>query len=131
LNLRGICLVVDDDSDIRDLLCLILSRVGFEVHAQATGADGLEAALVLDPVLITLDVGLPDISGHEIAQRLRKFSVAPVLMITASPDSHQLDLRALGVDAYLSKPFSPARLVELAQQLCPQISPVQMARVRS
>ena len=129
--MRGGCLVVEDDSDIRDLLCLILSRAGFEVHAEATGADGFEAARVLDPVLITLDVSLPDISGHEVAQRIRKFSAAPILMVTASPDPHQLDLKALGVDAYLPKPFRPARLVELAQQLCPQIPPVQLARVRS
>ena len=131
LKLRGSCLVVEDDSDIRDLLCLILSRAGFEVHAEAAGADGLEAARVLEPVLITLDVGLPDINGHEVAQRIRKFSAARILMITASPDPHQLDLRALGVDAYLSKPFRPARLVELAQQLCPQISPMQLALVRA
>jgi two-component system OmpR family response regulator len=127
LNVRGICLVVEDDSDIRGLLCLVLSRAGFEVHAEAAGADGLEAARVLDPVLITLDVGLPDINGHEVAQRIRKFSAARILTITASPDPHHLDLRALGVDACLSKPLRPGRLVDLAQQLCPHISPIQLA----
>ena len=114
-------------------MCLILSRAGFEVHTEAADADGLESARVLDPVLITLDVGLPDINGRKVAQRIRKFSATRILMITTSPDTHHLDLRALGVDASLTKPFRPGRLVELAQQLCPQISPMhpRPALVRS
>lgn len=120
MNSHGICLVVEDDCDIRDLLCLILSRAGFEVHAEAAGPAGLQAARALNPVLITLDVGLPDLNGYEVAHRIREFSTARILMITASPDPwEELDLLAAGVDAYLTKPFRPARLVELAQLLCP------------
>jgi two-component system OmpR family response regulator len=83
MNSRGICLVIEDDLDIRDLLCLILSGAGFEVHAEATGAAGLRAAKRLNLTLITLDLGLPDLDGHDVARQLRTLSTAPLLMITA------------------------------------------------
>lgn len=120
MNSRGICLVIEDDLDIRGLLCLILSRAGFDVHAEATGAAGLRTAGKLDLALITLDLGLPDINGHDLARRLRKASNAPLLMITAAAEpGDELDGIASGAAAYLTKPFSPARLRELVQQLCP------------
>lgn len=120
MNSRGMCLVIEDDLDIRGLLCLILSRAGFEVHAEATGAAGLRTAGKLDLAMITLDLGLPDINGHDLARRLRKASNAPLLMITAAAEpGDELDGIASGAAAYLTKPFSPVRLRELVLQLCP------------
>lgn len=120
MNSHGIRLVVEDDCDIRDLLSLVLSRAGFEVHAQAAGNAGLQAARAVDPVLITLDVGLQDPNGYEVAHRSRKLPADRILMITASPyTGEELDLLAASADVHLTKPFHPDRLVELAQQLCP------------
>ncbi|WP_427136658.1 response regulator transcription factor [Pseudarthrobacter sp. S9] len=103
------------------MLCLILSRAGFDVHAEATGTAGLRAALGLDLDLITLDLGLPDLNGHDVAGRLRKESDAPILVITSwTGPGDQMDALAAGADAYLTKPFRTARLAELIQQLCPQ-----------
>ncbi|WP_427129110.1 hypothetical protein [Pseudarthrobacter sp. S9] len=53
MNSRGICLVIEDDLDIRELLVLILSGMDFEVRAASTGAAGIRAARALDPTLIT------------------------------------------------------------------------------
>ncbi|MFB9857200.1 response regulator transcription factor [Paenarthrobacter aurescens] len=64
---RGLCLVIEDNPDIRDLIGLILTNAGFDVHSAEGGADGFRAAAVLQPVLITLDVGLPDMDGRDVA----------------------------------------------------------------
>ena len=67
-------LVIEDDHDIRDLIRAVLSQAGFEVHVASTGFAGVDAALDLDPDVITLDLGLPDIDGFEVARRIRKSS---------------------------------------------------------
>jgi DNA-binding response OmpR family regulator len=123
MNSRGVCLVVEDDQDIRELLCLILSGCGFDVHAGATGAEGLRAAAAMSPTLVTLDAVLPDMSGYQVAQGIRKISPTRILMITAwaQPTTELAGLDD-GIDAYLTKPFRPARLRELAQRLCPKVT---------
>ncbi|MGY4541336.1 two-component system OmpR family response regulator [Arthrobacter sp. UYNi723] len=124
MNSRGICLVIEDDLDIRHLLCLILTGAGFKVHAEATGAAGLRAAKRLDLALITLDLGLPDLDGHDVARQIRTLSKAPLLMITAYTEpSDELDGMSAGANAYLTKPFRTAQLRALVQKLCPP-SPV-------
>src|SRR5262249_2662788 len=102
-------LVVDDDAENRDLLCLRLEREGWA----ARPADGGEAALAavraggLDPVL--LDLILPGLTGLEVLQRLRKLrsvTELPVIMVTASKDSEDV-VKALGQGAndYVTKPI--------------------------
>ncbi|CAH0221168.1 Transcriptional regulatory protein SrrA [Arthrobacter sp. Bi83] len=114
------CLVIEDDQDIRDLLCMILTGMGFVVHAETTGTAGLRAAGTLDLALITLDLGLPDLSGLDAARGLRTLSKAPILMITAwAEPGDEIDGMAAGADAYLAKPFRPHMLRELVQRLCP------------
>ena len=117
---RGVCLVIEDDWDIRDLISAILTRAGFEVHAVASGAEGVVAAGDLDPVLVTLDIGLPDMSGHEVALQIRKVSNAPLLFLTgrAGPDDEIAGM-ASGAAAYLTKPFRLQQLRDTADQLCP------------
>lgn len=119
---RGLCLVIEDDEDIRDLLTLILVQDGFEVHAVETGTEGLRfAAGATDLALVTLDLGLPDMDGRDVARRLRILSSAPVLMITAFAESNdELDGMAAGASAYLVKPFRPAQLRALVREYCPQ-----------
>ncbi|MET4097670.1 response regulator [Arthrobacter sp. UYCu712] len=125
MNSRGICLVIENDRDIRELLVLILSAMGFEVRAATTGAAGIRAARALDPPLITLNLGLPDISGHDVARSLRKYSNEPIIMITGRARAgDELDGMAAGATAYLTKPFRPAQLRAMVQELCPPPSPV-------
>ncbi|MFE4197627.1 response regulator transcription factor [Paenarthrobacter sp. NPDC056912] len=121
---RGICVVIEDDADIRDLITLILTGEGFEVHGEETGSGGLLAVTKLRPALITLDLGLPDMDGRDVAQRLREVSMAPIVMITAFAEREdELQGMAAGATAYLIKPFRPSQLRSIVQELCPQRLP--------
>lgn len=118
--LRGICLVIEDDWDIRELISAILTRSGFEVHAVASGAEGVVAAGDLDPVLVTLDIGLPDTNGHDVARQIQEISNAPLLFLTgrAGPNDEKKSISS-GAAAYLTKPFRPQQLRDIADHLCP------------
>lgn len=131
MNSRGICLVIEDDLDIRDLLCLILSGAGFDVHAEATGAAGLRAAKRLDLALITLDLGLPDLDGHDVARQIRTLSKAPLLMITAYTEpSDELDGMAAGASAYLGQTLPNRRAQGARTEALPAAVDCQNARAR-
>lgn len=120
---RGICLVIEDDQDIADLVSFILSQAGFEVHVARSGVEGLDAAAALDPALITLDLGLPDIDGLHVAQGLRGITEVPILMLTARARiSDEMDGLSSGASGYLVKPFRPRELRILADHLCPDKS---------
>ncbi|MBT2512887.1 response regulator transcription factor [Arthrobacter sp. ISL-30] len=117
---RGICLVVEDDEDIAGLISLILTQEGFDVHAVGTGMAALREAPGLNPALITLDLGLPDIDGLHIAQDLRKMTAAPLLILTArAAVTDQLDGMSAGASGYLAKPFRPHELRDAINQICP------------
>jgi DNA-binding response OmpR family regulator len=114
------CLVIEDDPDIRDLLCIILTGMGFDVHAETTGRAGLRAAGTLDLALITLDLGLPDLNGLDVARHIRTYSKAPILTISAwAEPGDELNGVASGADAYLTKPLRPHLFRELVQRLGP------------
>jgi DNA-binding response OmpR family regulator len=117
---RGLCLVVEDDEDIAGLIAVILSREGFEVRTVRTASAALYQLRELSPVLITLDLGLPDLDGLSIARDLRECSLAPVLIITArATSSDQLQGMTAGASAYLVKPFRPSELRKAVNSLCP------------
>ena len=120
LGTRGLCLVIEDDQDIQDLVTLILARIGFDVHAVGNGADGVAAAWEHHPVLVTLDLNLPDMDGLEVAQHIRARSEAPMLFITARAElDDEWAGMASGAAAYLIKPFRPRQLTETVNKLCP------------
>ncbi|WP_426997733.1 response regulator transcription factor [Pseudarthrobacter sp. N5] len=120
MSSRGVCLVIEDDQDIRGLISIILTQTGFDVHAVATGAEGVEAAGSLNPALVTLDLGLPDLDGHEVARRIRPLTDAPMLFITARAErDDEIAGMASGAAAYLTKPFRPKQLRKIADLLCP------------
>ncbi|WP_461172556.1 response regulator transcription factor [Arthrobacter sp. Z1-9] len=115
-----VCLVVEDNDDIRGLITMVLTRAGFQVRAVATGAEGIAAAADPAVVLVTLDLGLPDMDGHVVARAVRALSKAPLLFLTArSENDDVLAGIASGAAAYLTKPFHPKELQDLAEQLCP------------
>jgi two-component system OmpR family response regulator len=106
-----VVVVIEDDQDIRDLIKAVLNQSGFEVHASSTGAAGVEAVREHRPTLVTLDLGLPDIDGFEVARRIRLFSDCYIIMLTARAEELDtlLGLEA-GADDYLTKPFRPREL---------------------
>lgn len=103
--------VVEDEADTRELIDLVLSKNGIEVHGAETGEEGLRLVRDLKPELVTLDVQLPDMQGTEVCRRLREFSDAFVMMITSRSDEvDRLLALDLGADDYLPKPFSTREL---------------------
>jgi DNA-binding response OmpR family regulator len=105
-------LVVDDAAENRMLVSALLIQQGFEVEQAADGEAAVETAEKISPDLIVLDIGLPDIDGVEVCRRVRSFSDAHVLMLTAQDT--ELDKVVgfeAGADDYVTKPFSVAELV--------------------
>lgn len=111
-------LVVDDEAPILDLVRGYLEREGFEV---ATAMDGLTAVEVVRasvPDVVVLDVMLPGLDGIEVCRRIRTFSDAYVLMLTARGEEiDRIVGLTVGADDYLVKPFSPRELVARVRAL--------------
>lgn len=105
-------LVVDDEPHILDLLRAYLEREGYEVHVAERGEAGLQLARDLAPDLVILDVMLPGLDGIEVCRRLRQFSDAYVLMLTARAEEiDRVVGLEVGADDYVTKPFSPREVV--------------------
>lgn len=108
-------LLVEDEAAIADTLCYTLSSEGFDPIWCSTGMSALEAFERQAPVLVILDVGLPDISGFELFRRLQSLphgNSTPILFLTAR--SNEIDAVVgleMGADDYVTKPFSPRELM--------------------
>jgi DNA-binding response OmpR family regulator len=112
-------LVVEDDPDLLAVLPRILSTAGYMVRTASDGEDGLSKVLDSAPAIAILDVGLPKLSGYELARELRSRGYQfPVLMLTArvSVDDKVSGLDA-GADDYLAKPFEYAELLARVKAL--------------
>jgi len=104
--------VVEDDHDVGDAISKLLDQAGFDVVVARTGTEALTLVGEGRPDLVTLDLTLPDIDGVEVCRRVREFSDAHVLMLTAQDT--ELDKVVgfeAGADDYVTKPFSVAELV--------------------
>ena len=105
-------LVVDDAPENRMLVSALLIQQGFDVDQAADGEAAVRAASAADLDLIVLDIGLPDIDGIEVCRRVRAFSEAHVLMLTAQDtEIDKVVGFEAGADDYVTKPFSVAELV--------------------
>ncbi len=107
-------LVIDDEADISEIVRLTfgLRWPEAEVLSVATGEAGVEAASSLSPDLILLDVGLPDIDGFEVCERIRAISDVPIVMLTARHEEvDKVRGLELGADDYVTKPFSHIELL--------------------
>ncbi|MCF8606978.1 response regulator transcription factor [Gordonia sp. HY442] len=113
-NLRA--MVVDDEPDLAGLVASYLEREGFEVTVTGDGAQAVHLAREVDPDVMILDLGLPGLDGVEVCRRLREFSDAYVVMLTARTDEvDTLIGLSVGADDYMSKPFSPRELTARVQ----------------
>ncbi|RLP74535.1 DNA-binding response regulator [Mycetocola tolaasinivorans] len=103
--------VIEDDPDIRGLITTILTQAGFAVATSPSGIEGVELVRTQKPSIVTLDIGLLDIDGLEVARRIRLFSDCYIVMLTAQADEVDI-LFGLesGADDYLAKPFRPREL---------------------
>ncbi len=111
-------LVVDDEPPIVELVTGYLEREGWTVASAGDGLVALDAVRRLDPDVVVLDVMLPGLDGVEVCRRLRAFSDAYVLMLTARGEEiDRIMGLTVGADDYLVKPFSPRELVARVKAL--------------
>ena len=105
-------LVVEDDQKIARIVRVYLEGAGFRVVHSDRGKDALEAAGREKPMLIILDLMLPDMSGEELCLQLKEMADVPIIMLTAkATEEERVAGFALGADDYVVKPFSPRELV--------------------
>ncbi len=107
-----IILVVDDEVKITQVLKSYLEKEGYGVVCAYSGKEALMQFEKVSPVLIILDLMLPDLSGEDVCRTIRKKSRIPVLMLTAKVEEESiLKGLGLGADDYVTKPFSPRQIV--------------------
>lgn len=105
-------LIVDDEHPIRRFLRTSLGAHGYDVHEAATGDDAILQAVNVQPDLIILDLGLPDISGIEVTKRIREWSNTPIVILSVlDQDTDKIAALDAGADDYLTKPFSVGELM--------------------
>ena len=105
-------LIVEDEETIADLEKDYLELSGFEVEVANDGDSGLEKALQEEYDLLILDLMLPGVDGFEICRKVRDEKNTPIIMVSAKKDDiDKIRGLGLGVDDYMTKPFSPSELV--------------------
>jgi len=116
-------LIVDDEPNVVDLVRVTLEDERVRVLDAPDAATALETLAALQPDLVLLDVNLPDRSGFEICRFIRDDAVlarTKVVMLTAAAQHEDIARgHAAGADHYLTKPFSPVRLLSLVEELLP------------
>lgn len=119
---------VEDETEMIDLVKLILSRKGYEVIGATGGREGLETIRELIPDLILLDLMMPDIEGWDVYQQIRADEATrhiPVIVVTAKAQTIDkvLGLHIAKVNDYISKPFSPYDLVASVARVLSETAP--------
>ncbi len=109
---RETILIIDDDATLRELLAAQLHTAGYRTQEAAEGTSGLRLTAEVAPDLIVLDVMMPGMSGWEVCEHIRAKSRVPIILLTAKGEEFD-KLRGfrLGVDDYVTKPFSFAELM--------------------
>src|ERR1700690_3043993 len=107
-----IVLVVDDEVQIRRFLRTGFELNGFVVHEAGTGAEGVRSATLRAIDLVIGDLGLPDMDGSEVVERIRSWSSVPIIVLSVrSTEAQKVHLLELGADDYVVKPFGMAELL--------------------
>ena len=125
-------LVVDDEQEIVSSVSDYLREAGYRPIAAFDGESALSAFEAEGPELVILDLGLPNMSGIDVAREIRRHSQVPIVMLTArSQEIDRILGFELGADDYVTKPFSPRELVLRVQALLRRVSgPIVEAPVR-
>jgi two-component system, OmpR family, KDP operon response regulator KdpE len=105
-------LLIEDEPQMRRFLRITLQGQGYELIEAITGQDGLTQVATRNPDIVLLDLGLPDIDGLEVTERLREWSRVPIIVLSAR-EQEEDKIKALdaGADDYLTKPFSAGELL--------------------
>ena len=113
---------VEDESEIIDLIRLILGRKGFDLIGATGGLEGLETIRRVKPDLVLLDLMMPDMDGWEVYQQMKAdpdLKNIPVIVVTAKAQSIDkiLGLHIAKVDDYVTKPFGPQELLQSVERV--------------
>jgi DNA-binding response OmpR family regulator len=104
-------LLVDDDTDLLDLLAFVLVREGYLVVTAADGADALARWQAEQPDLVVVDVNLPRVDGFEVCRQIRRYSTTPVILLTGRDEAADVARgQRVGANDYVTKPFSHQQL---------------------
>jgi two-component system KDP operon response regulator KdpE len=105
-------LVIEDEPQMLRFLRASLGTHGYRLFEATTGEQGLSQAAARNPDVVLLDLGLPDLDGIEVTRRLREWSRAPIIVLSArGRDDDKIDALDAGADDYLTKPFSVGELL--------------------
>ena len=105
-------LIVEDDSNIRELLSLYLEQEGYRIETAQDGAEGLRAYKRVHPDMVLLDLMMPVMDGTQMIRELRTFSKTPVIILTAKGEVFdKVTLLELGADDYITKPFEMREVI--------------------
>lgn len=109
---KPLILVVEDDKSIRNLITTTLKAHDYRFITAQNGQSAILEASSHNPEIVLLDLGLPDIDGVEIIEKIRSWSNMPIIVISArSEDTDKIDALDAGADDYLTKPFSVEELL--------------------
>ncbi|MCA1895596.1 response regulator, partial [Shewanella putrefaciens] len=104
--------VIDDETQIRRMLRIALASEGYDVTEAENGQQGLSAVARQQPELVILDLGLPDMEGHQVLQELRGWSdVAVIVLSVRNQDKEKVAALDAGAQDYVTKPFSVEELL--------------------
>ena len=104
--------IIEDDTDIRNMIAKFLTNQKYEVCSAPNGRDGIELCQKMLPDLIILDLMLPVLSGDHVLRQLRSFTNIPVIVVSAKTMvQSKIDLLRMGADDYMTKPFAIEELL--------------------
>ena len=131
MNHRILLLVVEDDASVRNLITTTLKAHDYRYLTAENGASALMEASSHNPDIILLDLGLPDMDGIQIIQKIRTWSNVPIIVISArSEDTDKIDALDAGADDYLTKPFSVEELLARLRVTQRRLSMMQSGAVK-
>lgn len=114
-------LVIDDEPQIRRFLEISLRAQGYRAMLAANGREGLEILARQGADLVILDIGLPDLDGHEVLHELRQWTQVPVIMLTVrSDEAEKVSALDAGANDYVTKPFGTQELMARVRALLRQ-----------
>ncbi len=120
---KSTILVVDDEVKITEVVKSYLENAGYQVVCAYNGKEAMSLFDKTSPVLVVLDLMLPDIMGEDVCRAIRKRSRVPIIMLTAKvEDADIIKGLDLGADDYLTKPFSPKQLVARVEAVLRRLS---------